>query len=185
MTAHKRVIPKNRSEPTEFKPRVTLKDIRYSWVDGELRKNGIRMTEAQCVFSLQNKHAQFGGKYPLTPKELHDIIYKDRNVYRQKVNAKTSAQIQMKKLEAEAKVTDLMKLRMEYQIEALSRKKEEDIIKEEVKRLMEESTPQEYNVEMYQRMNPQYVALAIQSLHPELSQQQVRLIIGSWVRRGL
>ncbi len=185
MTARKRIIPKNAPEPTEFKPRVTLKDIRYSWVDGELHKNGIRMTEAQCVFSLQNKHAQQGGTKPLTPKELHDIIYKDRSVYRQKVNAETSAQIQMKKLEAEAKVTDLMKLRVEYRIEALARKKEEDLIKEEVKRLMEESTPQDYNVEMYQRMNPQYVGLAIQSMHPELNAQQVRLIIGAWVRRGL
>lgn len=168
-----------------FVRRVTLKDIRYSWVDGELHKNGLRMTEAQCVFSLQAKHLQRGNKEPLTPKELHDIIYKDRSVYRQKVNAETTAQIQMKKLEAEAKVTDLMKLRVEYRIEALARKKEEDLIKEEVKRLMNESFPHEYNVEMYQRMNPQYVGLAIQSLHPELTQQQARLIIGAWVRRGL
>lgn len=169
----------------KFKPRVTLKDIRYSWVEGELHKNGIRMTEAQCVHSLQNKHTQQGGDKPLTPKELHDIIYKDRSIYRQKVNAETAAQIQMKKLEAEAKVTDLMKLRVEYQIEALARKKDEERILEEVKRLMEESLPSQYNVEMYQRMRPQYVSLAIQSLHPELTQQQVRLIIGSWVRRGL
>lgn len=180
-----RKVPSTEESSKPFKPRVTLKDIRYSWVEGELHKNGLRMTERQCAFSLQAKHLQFGNKNPLTPKELHDIIYKDRSVYRQKVNAETTAQIQMKKIEAEAKVTDLMKLRMEYRIEALARQKEGEIIQEKVQQLMAESTPIDFNVELYQRMNPQYVGLAIQSLHPELNAQQVRLIIGSWVRRGL
>ena len=169
----------------EFKPRVKLKDIRVSWVDGELHRNGEKRTEAQVCQSLQNKHKQRGNDTPLTNEELQDIIYKDSSRYRQKLAPDDELKVKMKKLELEAKILDIRYLREEFKIkqqEELDKKLQIDKL---VKKLMDESSPNEYNLEMYQRMNPQYCVLAIQSVHTELSEKQCRMIIGCWVRKNL
>lgn len=179
------IYPENPPEPIEFKPRVTLKDIRYTWNSGELRKDGERRTEAQCVTSLQNKHVQMGGTRPLTPTELHAIIYKDRSMFKQKVNSETTAQLQIKRLEAQTRQLELRKLKIEHDREVLRLQTNAHILKQEVQKLMNESTPEQYGLELYQRLGTDYVTLAVLSQHPNFSEKDAKLIVGSWVRRGL
>lgn len=173
---------------SDYKPRIKLKDIRVSWVSGELHRNGEIRTEEQVRQSLINKHLMVnGGKEgfrPLTNEEIQDIIYKDPSRYRQKLSPDDDMKVKMKKLELEAKVLDMRLLKEEYKIKSIEYAKKREKAEQLTRKLMEESTPNMFNLEVYQRMNPQFCALAIQSMYSELSEKQCRLIIGSWVRKG-
>ena len=166
------------------KIRVRLKDVRVSWVNGELHRNGEKRTEEQVVQSLQNKHQAWGNEIPLSKDELQDIIYKDVSRYRQKLAPEDDMKVKMKKLELEAKLLDIRLVKEEYKIrqqEHLQKRALADLL---MKELIDNSSPNMFNLEMYQRMNPQFCYMAIQSVHPDLSEKQCRQIIGAWVRRG-
>jgi len=168
-----------------FKPRVRLKDVRVSWVNGELHRNGEKKTELQVSESLQNKHKAQGNETPLTQEELQDIIYKDPSRYRQKLVPEDDLKVKLKKLELEAKILDIRLVREEHKIrqqEQIQKRYRADVL---MKELMEESNPSMFNIEMYQRMNPQFCYMAIQSVHPDLTEKHCRQIIGSWVRKGM
>jgi len=167
------------------KKRVTLKDIRAYWNNGVIKRDGKEMTIEQTVYALQQKHRKQGNEIPLTQDELYVIIYKDKSIYQQQASPAEELQLKVKKLELEEKRLDMAALKHKYETVAyknLMLKKEADELS---RKLAETSTPDEFGLEMFQRMAPQYVIMAIQSKHPELNTTHCKLIIGSWVRRRL
>jgi hypothetical protein len=166
------------------KIRVRLKDIRVSWVNGELHRNGEKRTEEQVVQSLQNKHKAWGNLTPLTRDELQDIIYKDVSRYRQKLAPEDDLKVKLKKLELEAKILDIRLVKEEHKIRQQEQLQKKALTEELAKELAADSTPNMFNLEMYQRMKTEYCYMAIQSIYPDLTKEHCRMIMGNWVRKG-
>lgn len=162
--------------------RPSLRDVRMYWIDGQLKRNGKEVSYEQCFMAIQKKWKEWGNEDALLDSEVYDVVYKDKTYLTKAIP---------QHLKKEAEKTALKKLTM--RMEALKLEKEIVELKEKRDRknqaqftkLLNESKPSDYNLEFFQRMKLDFVILAVMSFHPELSEIQIKSIIGNWIVKGL
>ncbi len=170
------------------KPKLTLKDVRMSWVSFELHRNGRFVKEEQAIISLIAKYEKLYGKTegytPLSRLDAETIINEDPSRARQKSPPDVLMKEKLKRLEVESKVMDYKLRKEEFRQRHLELSDTKVQADKTLRRLLDDSNPEFYNLHLYQRMPIPYCILAIQSEHPELSDKQCKMILGSWVRKG-
>lgn len=191
------VLMEHNNTNEEFTPRLTLKDVRISWVNGELHRNGQPLTPEQVKRIIINKYRKLqyeqGLTKTLTSNEIYDIIYNDAS--KNRMNRQLTAQDRfiLKKNEIELRKAKLELQKVNAQERLIGRRIwEENLRKQDIKvetdilfnELLQKSTPGDFNLEMYQRISSSHCILAIQSVHPNLTDKQCKLLIGTWIRKG-